>query len=549
MDQQRIILSIKTRDYSQWTFDKPCDISPIDSKLFHGDVIAPGGELIESKVRNMKQISGILVLDDGKTYGRTSNGKRLLYRCIPDNNKLPVFLVPYDMKLGFSKDVKNKYVLFTFDKWTDKHPHGTIIETIGDVTDLNCYYEYQVQRRELNESITKFSNKTRKLFGGIDENLLITKIVDNSNYKIINRLSAPVITIDPLGCVDIDDGFSCAINEQTGIATMSIYIANVSIWMNEFELFHDISRVSTIYLPGNRRTMLPAILSDNLCSLLENKHRIAVCMDVDVSSDGNVVGEPIFLNTLICVKNNHSYDSPKMMRDQQYKSAMELTRKMKPTIRDSHELIEYWMVFMNVACGEYLAKQRTGIFRNVRVKEKRTCSFENPNTQTFFGNWDNVSSDYSLLSNSTGHDTLDVKWYAQITSPIRRLVDLINQTELMKSIGILSETSVLFTSAWFRQIDELNVKMKHIRRVQNDCEIMRTCYNEPDQLDTGIIFDEVVKDGVYKYNVYLENLRVISSIKSQNSINLYSQHSFRIFLFVNETDKNRKIQIEKINAL
>ena len=157
--------------------------------------------------------------------------------------------------------------------------------------------------------------------------------------------------------------------------------------------------------------------------------------------------------------------------------------------------------------------------------------------------------DYSLLINSTGHDTLDVKWYAQITSPIRRLVDLINQTELMKSIGILSETSVLFTSAWFRQIDELNVKMKHIRRVQNDCEIMRTCYNEPDQCDTGIIFDEVIKDGVYKYTVYLENLRVISSIKSQNSINLYSKHSFRIFLFVNETDKNRKIQIEKIDAL
>ena len=113
MDKQRITLSIKNRDYSQWTFDGNYDTSPIDSKLFHGDVINPNGELIESPIRNAKQLAGILILEDGKTYGRTSNGKRLLYRCVPDNNKLPVFLVPYDMKLGFSKDVKNKYVLFT----------------------------------------------------------------------------------------------------------------------------------------------------------------------------------------------------------------------------------------------------------------------------------------------------------------------------------------------------------------------------------------------------------------------------------------------------
>jgi exoribonuclease R len=544
MEQQRITISITNRDYIQWTFDKPCDISPIDSKLFDGDVIKSTGELIESPIRNMKQLAGILILEDGKTYGRTSNGKRLLYRCIPDNNKLPIFLVPYDMKLGFSKDVKNKYVLFKFDTWIGKHPNGTIIETIGDVTDLYCYYEYQVQRRELNESLTQFSNKTRKLFSGIDENLLITKIIDNSSYKIIDRLAANVITIDPIGCVDIDDGFSCEKNSQTGVTTMSIYIANVSVWMNEFDLWDDISRVSTIYLPNNRRTMLPPVLSDNLCSLLENTRRIALCMDIDVSPNGEVVGEPRFLNAAICVKTNHSYDSPKMMRDVQYKSAMEITQKMNPSVTDSHELIEYWMVFMNTASGKYLAERGTGIFRNVRVKEERTSSFENPNTQLFFNNWDNISSDYSTFGSETRHDALGVEWYAQITSPIRRLVDLLNQTALMKSIGISSVSADTFNSKWFIRMDELNHKMKQIRRVQNDCEIMRTCYNEPDQRDTGIIFDKVLIDGVYKYKVYLENLRVISSIKSQNAMELYSRHSFRIFLFVDESDRNRKIRLE-----
>jgi exoribonuclease R len=544
--EPQITLSIKTRDYSQWTFDGNCDVSPIDYKLFDGDLILPSGELITSKVRNLAQIPGILVLEDGKTYGRTSSGKRLLYRCIPDNNMLPVFLVPYDMKLGFSKDVKNKYVLFKFDAWTCKHPTGTIVETIGDVTDLACYYEYQVQRRELNESITKFSNKTRKLFGGSDDNLLINKIIENANYKISNRTKDAVITIDPAGCVDIDDGFSCAKDQLTGITTMSIYISNVSIWMNEYDLWDDISRVSTIYLPDNRRTMLPAILSDNLCSLLENKTRIVLCMDVDMSSDGQVIGEPRFSNASICVKTNHSYDSQKMTRDPQYKRAMEITKKMNPNIRDSHELIEYWMVFMNTASGKYLSKHNTGIFRNVRLKEHKSSSFENPNTQTFFNNWDNISSDYSAFGNSTRHDTLGVEWYAQITSPIRRLVDLINQTALLKVLGISNINAESFTKEWILRIDVLNFKMKQIRRVQNDCEIMRTCYNKPDQMDSGIVFDEVFVDGVYKYKVYLENLRVISSIKSINPIEMYSQQSFRIFLFVYESDKNRKIQVERM---
>jgi len=544
--EQQLTLSIKNRDYSLWTFDSNCDISPIDSKLFHEDVIKPSGELVTSKVRNTKQLAGILILDDGKTYGRTANGKRLLYRCIPDNSKLPVFLVPYDMKLGFSKDVKNKYVLFKFDAWTGKHPTGTIIETIGDVTDLACYYEYQVQRRELNESITKFSNKTRKLFGGSDENLLITKIIENTNYKISNRTKDVVITIDPTGCVDIDDGFSCVTNAQTGVTTMSIYIANVSIWMNEYDLWDDISRVSTIYLPDNRRTMLPTFMSDNLCSLLENKTRIVLCMDVDMSSDGHVIGEPRFSNASICVKTNHSYDSQKMMRDPQYKRAMEITKKINPNIRDSHELIEYWMVFMNTASGKYLAEQCTGVFRNVRLKEQKSSSFENPNTQMFFNNWDNISSDYSVFGTSTRHDTLGVEWYAQITSPIRRLVDVINQTALLKVLGISSASADTFINNWLDRIDELNQKMKQIRRVQNDCEIMRTCYNEPDQMDSGIAFDEVFVDGVYKYKVYLENLRVISSVKSINPIEMYSKQSFRIFLFVDEADKNRKIRLERI---
>jgi exoribonuclease R len=292
--------------------------------------------------------------------------------------------------------------------------------------------------------------------------------------------------------------------------------------------------------------MLPSILSDNLCSLLEKKHRFAICMDVDISPDGSTIGEPRFSNTLICVSTNHSYDSAKLMRDQQYKSAMEITQKLNVNVIDSHELVEFWMVYMNTACGNHLAKHKSGIFRNVRTKELRESKFDNPNTRMFFNNFDNVSSEYSVEIDSTRHDTLGVEWYSQITSPIRRLVDLVNQTLLLRSINVFSERSDNFTYSWMGKINHLNCKMKSIKRVQNDCELMRLCYADSERYDTGIVFDECKVDGYYRYSVYLENLRTISQMKSIEKIENYLRCDFRIFLFVDESEKNRKIRLEKV---
>ncbi len=112
---------IKDRSYSDWDFkdinnenlvniednDKLKSVDPVGSKLFSRDVICfnKENELILSKsiIRNSTTIAGILVLEGNKTYGRTENKRRLLYKCIPDDKYLPVFLVPYDLKIGFSK--------------------------------------------------------------------------------------------------------------------------------------------------------------------------------------------------------------------------------------------------------------------------------------------------------------------------------------------------------------------------------------------------------------------------------------------------------------
>lgn len=109
-------ISILDRTYSSFfTQDNlsNIEINPIDLKLFDGDeftYIDQDFKLINSTVRNSTYLCGVLKLDDNKTYGRTSNKKRLMYKCIPYNKKLPVFLVPYNIDIAFNKKNKNKFV-------------------------------------------------------------------------------------------------------------------------------------------------------------------------------------------------------------------------------------------------------------------------------------------------------------------------------------------------------------------------------------------------------------------------------------------------------
>ena len=107
---------IKNRDYTEWEWKRNDessdlsdshsslvpDISPVDSKLFHNDVIDQSGKLISSSYRDNEEICGVLLTSE-KTYGRNSKDK-LLFKCIPDDEHLPYFLIPYEVNnIGFSK--------------------------------------------------------------------------------------------------------------------------------------------------------------------------------------------------------------------------------------------------------------------------------------------------------------------------------------------------------------------------------------------------------------------------------------------------------------
>jgi exoribonuclease R len=591
-------ITIDNRNYDSWTIYNATTLeivmfdnfNPAKHKLFSNDVFTYENDIvtiIHSSLRLDKAIPAVLILADNKTYGRENKlveGKsytsksaksrqgRLLYKCIPDDNRMPIFLVPYEIKnLGFSKVLTNLYVTIHFTCWIDKHPKAMLTQTIGSVDILDNFYEYQLYCKSLNTSIQNFNKAANK---SIHDNVineiysLYPQIIDRTHWKIF--------TIDPKGSLDFDDGFSIRkLNDNQTL--LSIYIANVTIWMNSLNLWSSFSqRISTIYLPDRKRPMLPSILSDVLCSLQENVLRFAFVMDVILDSESNIVNIS-YCNALIKVFKNYRYEEDDLLKDTDYHYLLETTGAMTQrykyitNIRNSHDVVCYLMIFMNYYCAKEFLKYNNGIFRTTIIKQPINIKQPIKNTllddvllpddvRKYIQIWNSISGQYvdlnvipaDSIEILTRHELLEIDAYIHITSPIRRLVDLLNMIKLQQNMGliVLSDEATQFYEKWIKQLDYINITMRAIRKIQHECTLLATCFENPEILDKeyeGYCFDKLVRnDGLYQFIVYLPELKLTSKITIREDLGNYEKRIYKLFLFSDEEKFKKKIRLQFI---
>ena len=53
--------------------------------------------------------------------------------------------------------------MFKYKEWTGKHPVATLVNNLGDVTELDNFYEYQLYCKSLYASIQNITKKAMKL--------------------------------------------------------------------------------------------------------------------------------------------------------------------------------------------------------------------------------------------------------------------------------------------------------------------------------------------------------------------------------------------------
>jgi exoribonuclease R len=625
-------IKINSRTYDEWYYtdllQNKVNVSydPINYKLFNNDIIMevlcdtssniqkPQIKIVDSVISKNKNIPGVLILKDNKTYGRLERKDtldlsgsaikktpgKLLYKCIPDDKTLPPFLVPYEIKhSNFSKLYSNLYVTFSFSKWNDKHPIGVLTNVIGEVNNSNIdiYYSYQLLCKNLNISIEQFNKtlfnniKTRFDSSTIELNKITNEFILSQYPEFENRTDQKewnIFTIDSINTTDYDDAFSIkkiSCSDSCERYMLSIYISNVALWMELFGLWDVFSsRVSSIYLPDKKITMLPTIMSSNLCSLIENANRYAFTMDIFVSvniynstNDKDVMIENIeFKNTIINISNNYSYHQDGLFLNPNYNRLFYITKLLSEKyvcqydITNSQNMVAYLMILMNYYCAKNLKKNNTGILlkNNITTMPKGDGLYNESNNfikswylskSEYFGVMNRIDNTFNS-SHSTMHDSLQLDAYTHITSPIRRIVDLLNLIDMQQihNLFTFSKEARYFYNKWTSEehILFINTNMKSIRKLQNECILLDMYNNIPEILDktfNGVIIDIKNKTSLNKpdsqvYMIYIPELKITSKITKQTSKNyeLYDQVKCKLYMFPDEYNIKQKIRLEEV---
>jgi exoribonuclease R len=319
--------------------------------------------------------------------------------------------------------------------------------------------------------------------------------------------------------------------------------------------------------------MLPTILSDCLCSLQAGTSRCALVLDLFIDRNTYEIISTKYSNCIIRVSKNFVYEEPDLLVYPDYLLLLDTVKKLSKqyryinNVKNSHEAVSYLMILMNYFSAKELLKAKTGIFRSTVVKKGSDLDLVLPDTVPedvgkFIKIWNSTYGQYidiSLLVNDDPsfykHELLDMDAYIHITSPIRRLVDLLNMIKIQEVLGIftLSQNASEFFTSWTSKIDYINVTMRAIRRVQNECTLLDTSAKNLSMLDSiyqGYCFDKLVRnDGLFQYIVYLPELKMTSKITVREDMENYEMRQYKLFLFNNEEKFKRKIRLQIVSVI
>lgn len=407
-----------------------------------------------------------------------NNGKTI-YKFIPKGEE--PFLITYSLKPTFSKLKEDYYAIV---RKTEKY--GVVEACLGSVNSLESYYEYELHRKKLVESLKPFFNRVKNL----------TEETSGEEDKFI-------FTIDSETTTDFDDAVS--IHYENEEPVLSVYISNVPAIVEKFGLWDAFTdKVATIYLPDKKRSMLPQPL-ETICSLKENCYRSVYVMEIGKSVR--------FYTKCVKINKNYIYEEASLLSSKHYKRMLKIVQclsKIQPfsieTPSDSYSMITYLMIFMNHQCAKQLVNK--GIMRAVTKIA--------PSEPNIFSAWMNWFGEYTCEEKK--HEMLNVE-YSHVTSPIRRLVDIVN-------LAILQNIGNEFCEKWIKRLDFINNKMKSIKKVQNNCKLMSIIKEQR-------IFDGVAVDG----SIYLSDINLITKWKGCNG-----KFKVKICLIANK-DAFKKIRV------
>ncbi len=270
------------------------------------------------------------------------------------------------------------------------------------------------------------------------------------------------LTIDGPTTLDFDD--SLTVEQQDGNYLVGIHISDVAHYVRPGDaLFSEaMHRGTSIYFPEGQIPMLPRHLSQGVCSLIQGETRATFSFMILLSPEAEVLKVKVF-PSITRVKRRLTYDeADKMLEsDPEIRTLDMLRRKLRTrrlsngalllpfpdvnifidhqgkvhvslskTDTPARTIISEMMILANTVAAQYVADRMVpGLFRSQPLLQNRIVHGEDDD---LFQN--TLQRKYiprgELSTNAKSHSGLGVSHYTTVTSPIRRLLDLVMQHQL-----------------------------------------------------------------------------------------------------------------------
>jgi len=485
---------------------------------------------------------GKLVLSSRNTYIKNVDNKsRTCKKCyiISDNT---------DSKLIYTdKEFNTSDLYVIIDEKTDKIKN--VIGTVGNLKDDLNLYHYLFIKNWMSNTIYK------KLWN----NYLIN---NNFTFDIINNRSIydqQVITIDPINSIDLDDGFKLEFNND--LYLLDIHIADpISYFnMNDDNMKNIIkellTRINTCYIPdinNNIIHLLPLNVIKKISFLQENNldYKRSLCFsfiinkitkDVDFTIkhvlvtniyNTNYDDYDNYLNNNIDYKND-IIEFINILIDIMNLNYLKLNNNL--TFNISHTMIEIFMIFVNFYSGKYFQSNLSNMI--VRIQDKsnniykinETDEFNLNNIPSYVHSFLNYSANYKFTNSydNNYHHSLNIHNYCHVSSPMRRVVDMINHM-------IIYNLNLDYIIKYIN-IDYINNELKRQKKIINSFELINQLHIN--NKFTGCILDFNIHDNITYLLLVITNdnysfkkiINVEIPIISNIELRKYNQFDLQIY--------------------
>ncbi|NLJ56677.1 MAG: ribonuclease R [Firmicutes bacterium] len=262
----------------------------------------------------------------------TFQGNRHRGTVLPDDRRLA-----HEIRISrvFGKVDPGDKILVSITRWPDSFngsPEGKIVEVIGPADEPGVDITSIQKKFGLPSAFPAKVLKEAERWQD-EEQVLAAAAAENRR----DLCALPMITIDDADAKDLDDAVS--LEKTAGGYRLGVHIADVSYYVRERSALdrEAARRANSVYLPDRVVPMLPAELSNGICSLNPGAHRLAISVFMELTPGGELQNSD-FCFSLIRIDERLTYEGVNRVLQEEQEQLEQKYAAFSQTLADMHEL-------------------------------------------------------------------------------------------------------------------------------------------------------------------------------------------------------------------